>query len=297
MGLRESLEAGRFVVTVEIDPPKGTDISHMTEMAEKLVGLVDAANVTDNQLSVMRLSPLASAYVVKQCGIEPVMQLTCRDRNRLALQSDLLAASVLGIRNVLALTGDFTTQGDHPDAKPVFDLDSVQLVSVIKRLNSGQDLVGNQLKGNTDFLIGVAANPGAEPAALHLMKLNKKIAAGANFIQTQAVYDVGAFKGFLEKVDPEVKVLAGVVPLRSFKMANFMHNNIPGMSIPKPILARMEGAAKPAEEGMNIAVELIERLRGVSAGVHIMAVGMQRHLPTILERAGFVQERAAGRLR
>lgn len=287
MGLRESLEAGKFAVTVELAPPKGTDISRMRETVEGLAGWVDAANVTDNQRAVMRLSPLGACHLVKEWGLEPIMQMTCRDRNRLAIQSDLLAAYALGIHNILAMTGDFVTMGDHPSSKPVFDLDSVQLIATIAALNQGHDLAGNDLSGRPNFFLGAVATPGAQPIALHLMKLRKKIAAGAQFIQTQAVYDVQEFKEFRQSLDSQVKVLAGIVPLRSAKMAHFMNENVPGIRVPAGLIARMEEAPKAIDEGIKIAVELIQEFREVCDGVHIMAIGMERYLPAILEQAGF----------
>ncbi len=289
MGLRESLESGKFAVTVELAPPKGTDISRMRETVESLAGWVDAANVTDNQRAVMRLSPLGACHLVQEWGLDSIMQMTCRDRNRLALQSDLLAADALGIHNILAMTGDFVTMGDHPNAKPVFDLDSVQLVATVAALNQGHDLAGNELSGKPNFFLGAVATPGAQPIPLHLMKLRKKIAAGAQFIQTQGVYNIEDFKAFRASLDSPVKVLAGIIPLRSARMASFMNENIPGIRVPQEIITRMEQAPKAIEEGIKIAVEIIEGLRGVCDGVHIMAIGMERYLPTILEQAGFTR--------
>ncbi|MBI2304685.1 MAG: methylenetetrahydrofolate reductase [Chloroflexi bacterium] len=287
MTFQERLESGKFVVTTEFPPPKGTDISRMQQIATAVAGWVDAANVTDNQRAVVRLSPLGAAHILQGWGIEPIMQMTCRDRNRLAIQSDLLSAAALGITNVLAMTGDYITMGDHPTAKAVFDLDSVQLVSIIHGLNGGHDLVGNALDGAPNFFIGVVANPGVNPVALQVLKLKKKIQAGARFIQTQAIYDVPTFKEFMSMLDPDVKVIAGVIPLRSVRMATFMNENVPGIKVPPSLMARMESAAKPQDEGISIAVELLQQLREVCAGVHVMAIGMERYVPTILEMAGF----------
>jgi 5,10-methylenetetrahydrofolate reductase len=220
MGLKESLESGKFVVTSEIGPFKGTEVNGIMKDAELMNGSVDAVNVTDLQSSVMRLGSLATCHLLKDRGLEPVFQMTCRDRNRLALQSDLLSASVLGIENVLALTGDYTTLGDHPDARPVFDLDSIQLLWVIDKLQQGQDMVGNELRGTPKFFPGAAVKPIAEPIEPQIAKMEKKVEAGAKFFQTQAVYDLSAFERFMKKVEHlKVPVLAGIILLKSAGMA------------------------------------------------------------------------------
>jgi 5,10-methylenetetrahydrofolate reductase len=287
MGLRQSLESGKFAVTVEVAPPKGTEIAEMREVVEAIAGKVDAANVTDNQRAVMRLCPLAACSLLKEWGVDPVLQVTCRDRNRLALQSDLLGAWALGTENVLAMTGDYVTMGDHPEAKPVFDLDSVQLIAAIQTLKDGNDLAGNELEGSPDFYLGAVAHPASEPRGLQQMKLRKKVAAGAQFIQTQAIYDADIFKEFMKGVPDGVKVMAGLVPLRSARAARFMNENVPGIVVPDELIERMEGAEKKVTEGINITVELIDQLRNVCDGVHIMAIGMEKRLPEILEKAGF----------
>lgn len=290
MSLRSLLEAGKFTVTVEVGPLKGTDTNEIDEVAEVLQGKVNAVNVTDQQSSVMRLGSMATCHLLKDKGHEPILQMTCRDRNRLAIQSDLLNAWVLGIENVLALTGDLPTLGDHPEAKPVYDLDSVQLLWVIQRLNEGYDIAGNELQGKPDFLAGAVVNPGAETEAafeLQLIKMEKKIGAGAKFFQTQAVFDVASFEKFARRAEQyKVPILAGIIPLKSAGMARFMNNNISGISVPDEIVKRMAQTDDRAKTGVEIAAGTIKELRGMCHGVHIMAMGWEKRVPQILETAG-----------
>jgi 5,10-methylenetetrahydrofolate reductase len=290
MSLKSSLEAGKFVITAEIGPLKGTDTTEVEEAAELLQGRVNAANVTDQQSSVMRLGSLAVCHLLKDKGLEPVLQLTCRDRNRLALQSDLLSACMLGIENVLAITGDLPSLGDHPQAKPVYDLDSVQLLWVIKRLNEGYDMVGNELKGKTSFFPGAVVTPMADTEAkreLQLIKMEKKIAVGAKFFQTQAVYDVDSFVNFMKRVEGfNIPVLAGIIPLKSVGMARFMNKNVAGVFVPEELIEEMAKAEDRTATGIDIAAKLIKELKGVCHGVHIMAIGWEKKVPAILDAAG-----------
>jgi len=290
MSLQPLLEAGKFVVTAEIGPLKGTDTAEIKEVAELLRGRLDATNVTDQQSSVMRLGSLATCHLLKEFGLDPVFQMTCRDRNRLALQSDLLSAHVLGIENVLAITGDLPSLGDHPQAKPVFDLDSVQLLWVIKRLNEGYDMVGSELEGKTNFFPGAVVNPGADTEAtfeLQLIKMEKKIMAGARFFQTQAVYDTDAFAKFMKRVKGfKVPILVGVIPLKSVGMARFMNRNVAGVFVPEELIGKMAEAEDKARTGIEIAANLIKELKGMCQGVHIMAIGWERKVPAILDAAG-----------
>ena len=290
MNLKSSLEAGKFVVTAEIGPLKGTDTSEIEEAAGLLKGRVDAANVTDQQSSVMRLGSLAVCHLLKRKGLEPVLQLTCRDRNRLALQSDLLSACMLGIENVLSITGDLPSLGDHPQAKLVYDLDSVQLLWVIKRLNEGYDMVGNELKGKTDFFPGAVVTPMADTEAkreLQLIKMEKKIAVGAKFFQTQAVYDVDSFAKFMKRVEGfNIPILAGIIPLKSAGMARFMNKNVAGVFVPEGLIDEMSKAEDKAATGIDIAAKLIKELKGICHGVHIMAIGWEKKVPLILDAAG-----------
>ncbi|MCX5711173.1 MAG: methylenetetrahydrofolate reductase, partial [Candidatus Omnitrophica bacterium] len=232
MTFQEKIQANKFLVTSEIGPPKGIETKKLLEDAELIRGRVDGINVTDLQSSVMRLGSLVVCSVLKQAGFEPIFQMTCRDRNRLALQSDLLSAASLGIENVLILTGDHTTMGDHPEAKPVFDLDSVQLLQVARKLESGVDMKGNKLDGAfPKFCLGAVVNPGADPLEPQLMKMEKKIAAGAQFFQTQAVYDLKSFENFVSKTRHlKVPVMAGIVLLKSAGMARFMNKNVAGVT-------------------------------------------------------------------
>lgn len=290
MSLQSVLESGKYVVTAEVGPQKGTDTSELMEVAELLKGKVDAANVTDQQSSVMRLGSLTVAHLMLEKGLEPVFQMTCRDRNRIALQSDLLSASVLGIKNVLAITGDLPQLGDHPQAKAVYDLDSVQLLQVINKLNSGFDMNGNPLKGKTDLYPGAVVNPGANTETslnFQLLKMEKKINAGARFFQTQAVYEVDKFYSFMKKVDNfRVPVLAGIIPLKSVGMARFMNKNVAGVFVPEALIKKMADAKDKTQMGIQIAADLIKELKGVCQGVHIMAIGWEKKVPEILAAAG-----------
>ncbi len=290
MSLRSCLAEGKFVVTAEVGPLKGTDTTEVNEVAELLRGKIDAANVTDQQSSVMRLGSLVTCHLMIQKGLEPIFQMTCRDRNRIALQSDLLSASVLGVKNVLAITGDLPKMGDHPDAKPVYDLDSVQLLWVINRLNEGKDMVGNELKGKPDFFPGAVVNPGADSEAsfeLQVLKMEKKIAVGAKFFQTQAVYDPKAFARFMKRVEKfNVPVLAGIIPLKSAGMARFMNKNVAGVFVPEDLIDRMSKVQDKMATGIEIAADLIKQLKGMCQGVHIMAIGWEKKVPAILQAAG-----------
>jgi len=286
MGFQESLAAGKFVITSEIGPPKGTHIQEMLADAELLRGRVDAINVTDLQSSVMRLGSLAVCHLLREKGLEPIFQVTCRDRNRLALQADLLSASILGIKNVLALTGDYASLGDHPQAKPVFDLDSVSLLKVIKTLEGGTDMVGNALQGAPKFYPGAVVNPGGNPVEAQIIKMEKKIKAGATFFQTQAVYDAGAFETFMKKVAPfKVPVLAGIILLKSAGMARFMNKNVAGVFVPEPLIQKMAKAEDRVKTSIEIGAELIRSLKGMCQGVHIMPIGWESKVPGLLDAA------------
>ncbi len=290
MSLQPLFEAGKFVITTEVGPPKGTDVSEMEEVAELLRGKIDAANVTDQQSSVMRLGSLPVCHLLKDKGIDPVFQITCRDRNRLALQSDLLSAYVLGVENVLAITGDLPALGDHPQAKPVYDLDSVQLLKVIMKLNEGHDMAGNELKGKPNFFPGAVVNPGANTEAaleLQLMKMEKKIEAGARFFQTQAIYEPNAFAKFMKRVEGfNVPVLAGIIPLKSAGMARFMNRNVAGVFVPEELIEKMTTTEDKVQTGIEIAADIIKDLKDMCQGVHIMAIGWEKRVPAVLQAAG-----------
>lgn len=290
MSLESLLEAGKFVITAEVGPLKGTDTTEIREVAQLLQGKVDAANVTDQQSSVMRLGSLATCHLLKEEGLDPVFQVTCRDRNRLALQSDLLSASVLGIENVLAITGDLPTLGDHPQAKPVYDVDSVQLLWIIQRLNQGYDMVGNELKGKPNFFPGAVVNPGADTEAafeLQLMKMEKKIEVGAKFFQTQAIFNVDTFAKFMKRVEGfNTPILAGIIPLKSAGMARFMNKNVAGVSVPEELIDQMSKTEDKVQTGIEIAANLIKQLKGMCQGVHIMPIGWEKKVPAILDATG-----------
>lgn len=285
----KTLNSGKFTVTCEIGPPKGAEIEEIEEAAEYLRDVADGINITDLQSSVMRLGSLTTCHFIKQMGMDPIFQITCRDRNRLALQSDLLSASVLGIRNVLALTGDYTTIGDHPQAEPVFDLDSVQLLWAIKKLEEGFDLSGKELTQKPSFFKGAVVNPGADTEAsyeLQIIKMKKKIDQGAQFFQTQAIYDTEVFKRFMERIRSEnidIPVLAGIILLKSEKMANYMNKFVPGVSVPESIIKKMESTNDKVSMCIEIASGLIEEVKPYCAGVHIQALGWEKHVPAVVK--------------
>jgi methylenetetrahydrofolate reductase (NADPH) len=288
--LKQAFESGKFVITAEAGPLKGIDVTEVEEIAKLLKGKVDAVNVTDQQSSVMRLGSLAVSHLLTGWGVEPIYQLTCRDRNRIALQSDLLSAAVLGIQNVMALTGDLPSSGDHPQAKPVYDLDSVSLLKVIQGLNDGKDMMGNELKGKTDLFAGAVVNPGADTEAayeLQILKMEKKIAAGAKFFQTQAVYDPNTFAKFMKRIEQyKIPVLAGVIPLKSAGMAKYMNKSVAGVNVPQAMIDKITKAEDKAKTGVEMCGELIKQLKGMCQGVHIMAIGWEKKVPQIIETAG-----------
>jgi len=287
MNFCEKIRSGKFIVTSEIGPPKGIDVNEILENAYLVKGRVDAVNVTDLQSSVLRLGSLAVCHLLKNRGIEPIMQMTCRDRNRLALQSDLLSAAVLGIENVLVLTGDYPSAGDHPEAKPVFDLGSVELLDVIKGLQAGFDMKGNLLKGTPKFCVGAVVNPGADPLEPEIIKMEKKIEAGALFFQTQAVYDIELFKRFLDASKHlKTTILAGIVLLKSAGMARFMNKNVAGIFVPEGIIKDMEGTRDKSAKSIEIAARLIRELKPLCQGIHIMSIGWDRKVPLVLDAAG-----------
>jgi 5,10-methylenetetrahydrofolate reductase len=286
MKLTELFQQGKFAITSENGPPKGTDVAEMLENAELMRGRVDAMNVTDQQSSVMRLGSLAACALLKQRGIEPIFQVTCRDRNRIALQSDLLSAAVLGIENVLCLTGDYVGMGDHPDAKPVFDLDSVSLLETVRRLQNGHDLANEELKGSPSFCVGAVVAPAADPVEPQIIKMEKKVKAGAQFFQTQAVYDSKAFESFMNRVKHlNVAVMVGIVLLRSAGMARYMNKNVAGIHVPDALIEEMDKAEDRTKKGVEIAARLIREMKGMCQGVHIMAIGTEKLVPAILDAA------------
>ncbi len=287
---KEALESGKFVVTSEVAPPKGTNVEKMLHHVELLKHKVDGMNITDHQSSVMRFPSLGGALLVKEMGGEPILQMTCRDRNRLALQADLLFASSRGINNVLCLTGDSVLFGDHKEAKSVFDLESSQLLATIRLMEKGEDLGGNKLDGVVSFCAGAIVTAEANPIEPQLIKFEKKIDAGAEFIQTQAVYDLDNFKNFMDYARQfPVKILAGIILLTSAPMARFMNKNVAGVMVPQELIDEMEAAPKgrKLDKGIEIAGRMIKRIKDekMCDGVHIMAIGKEEVVPDIMSAA------------
>jgi 5,10-methylenetetrahydrofolate reductase len=280
--LSQALAGAEFVVTAEIAPPKGTDVAPALATACAFAG-VTAVNVTDNQGANMRMSPLAVAALLVRQGIEPILQLTCRDRNRLALQSDLLGAAALGVENILILSGDHARFGDHPGAKSVFDLDSVQLLQVVDGLMVGRNMAGKPLAGVPRFFVGAAVTPEAEPFELMFQKFAKKVENGARFFQTQAVFDTQKLERFMAEARPlGVPVLLGVLLLKNARMARFLNDNIPGVRVPASLVERLEQSAHPLDEGVAIAREMVAAARRHCQGVHLMTLGCEERIPEIL---------------
>ncbi len=288
MNFQEKINSGKFLVTSEVGPPKGIETRQILEDAELIRSRVDAINVTDLQSSVMRLGSLAVCVLLKQNGFEPVFQVTCRDRNRLALQSDLLSAASFGIGNVLVLTGDHPVLGDHPEAKAVFDLDSVQLLQVAKKLEAGIDMKGNKLIGAAPkFCLGAVVNPGADPLEPQIIKMEKKIEAGAQFFQTQAVYDVRVFEKFLKQTAHlKTKIMAGIVLLKSAGMARYMNKNVAGVSVPDDLIKEMEAAKDKVATSVEISARLIKELKPMCQGIHLMPIGWDKVVGRVLDASG-----------
>jgi len=285
--LSQALKSGKFVVTAEVGPPKGVDIKEMLDDAELFRGRVDAINVTDQQSSVMRLGSLSTCRLLKERGFETVFQMTCRDRNRIALESDLLSAYVMGIENVLCLTGDYVSLGDHPEAKPVFDLDSVSLLETATQLQQGRDLAGKELKGSPKFFLGAVVTPGADPLEPQVIKMEKKVRVGAQFFQTQAVYEPEEFERFMEQIKHlDVPVLVGIVLLKSAGMARFMNRNVAGVHVPDNLIEEMDKAENKQQKSIEIAARLIKDMKDLCQGVHIMAIGWEKVVPAVLDAAG-----------
>ena len=290
--LKQRIDAGDFVITCELTPPKGTDLVPLFEKAELLRNLVHAFNLTESHSARMAMEPTAVAHLLLDRGIEPIVQMTSRDKNRIAIQAGMLGAAALGVPNLVFMGGDPPKYGDHPDAKPVFDLFASQLLETVNALKSGTDLTGNALKGTPDFCVGAVVNPGASDPEAEIENMHRKIEAGASFLQTQAVYNIGEFVGFLDKAGKvEVPVLAGVIPIKSIKMAQYMNDRVPGINIPDHVIERIaeQGNDKEriAETSIQISADLVRELRQVAGGLHIMAIGWEDKIPQILDRAGF----------
>jgi len=292
--LEKVLEAGAFAVTAELGPPKGADPQVIIDKAGILKGHADAVNITDNQTAIARMSSMAAAKLVIEQGLEPIMQMTCRDRNRLAMQADILGAASLGVRNLLCLTGDHQSFGNHPKSKGVYDLDSVTLIKMVKEMRDVPAFqCGEEITKAPELLIGAAANPYADPFPFRAIRLAKKVDAGIDFVQTQIIYNVDKFEQFMAQcrelgVTERCRILAGVAPLKSAGMAKYMKSRVDGMDVPDDVVERMSAAEDAQDEGMNICVDVINRVREVEgvAGVHIMAVEWEEAVPEITSRAG-----------
>jgi 5,10-methylenetetrahydrofolate reductase len=289
----EKLSSEKFLITTEIGPPKGADTTEMVHHIKLLKDRVDAINITDHQSSVMRFPSLGGCLLVKEHGGEAILQMTCRDRNRLALQADLLFAYSRGITNILCLTGDSIDVGDHKDAKPVFDADSVQLIKMIRTMESGTDVEGNELKGIPQFCVGASVHPEADFIEPQLIKFEKKVSAGAQFFQTQGVFDLTSLRRFMQYASQfDVKILAGIIVMASARMAKYMNNNVPGIVVPQVTIDELSTAekGKGLQKGIEIAAQLIRTIReeSICHGVHVMAVGNEGIVPDILDAAEIV---------
>ncbi|MCG8471233.1 MAG: methylenetetrahydrofolate reductase [Desulfobacterales bacterium] len=294
--LEKILRAGHFAFTGELGPPRGSNVAHVKEKAEHLVGYVDAVNITDNQTAMVRMSSWAAALIVKELGLEPNYQMVCRDRNRLAMQADILGASALGIRNMLCLSGDHQMFGDHPHAKGVFDIDSTQLINMVQQMrDEGKFLSGEEIDEAPKMFIGAAANPFAEPFEWRVHRLAKKVEAGVDFIQTQCVYNMEKMREYMKRavdmgLTEKAYILPGITPMKSVGMAKYMKNKVPGIEVPDEVIKRLQGAekGKVAEEGIKIACEQIEEFKEMEgvAGIHLMAIEWEHKVPEIAKRAG-----------
>ena len=280
--LEKVLTAGEFAVTAELGPPQNANPEAVKKKAQHCIGNVEGANITDNQTAIVRMSSIAAGAIALSCGVEPIIQMVCRDRNRLAMQADILGAAALGIQNLLCLSGDHQTFGNHPDAKNVYDVDSMQLIAMVRKMRDDkQFLCGDEIKEHEPKLfIGAVANPFADPFEFRVMRLAKKIDAGADFIQTQCIFDMKKFADWMKMVVDEglhkkTYILAGLTPVRSHKALKYMKNNVAGMSIPDELITRMESAEDPKEEGVKICVEMIEQIKSMEgvSGIHLMPIG------------------------
>ena len=286
----ETLESGKFVVTTELTPPKGTDARELVRKAESLRNWVDAFNITDSAGGIMTMAPIAPAKMLRDLDIEPIMQMTASARNRMAIQSDMLAASALGIRTMLFMGGDPPGTGDHPDAKPVFDLDAISLLSTAATLSAGKDLAGGNLKGAPNLLPGAVANPGSTDLDRELKRMQEKVDAGAKFFQTQAVYEVASFERFMDGAKGmNVPVIAGYIILKSGDMARRLNATLPGVHVPESLIEQLDAASDKGAKSIELAGKTIAELMSVAHGVHIMALGWENRSPDLLASAGIVE--------
>ncbi len=288
MAFKDNLQKNKFIITAELFPPKGVNIDSFLKKADILAQVVDAINVTDNQRASMRVGSLAMCRLLRDRGIETIMQMTCRDRNRIALQSDLLSANVLGLNNILILSGDHPNVGEYAGTKTVYDLDTIQLIKTARLLETGVDFAGKKLNGSPKFCLGAVANPTAAPIELQILMLEKKVESGIEFVQTQTVFDVVQYREFFEKTkNLKVRILPGVSVIKSVAFMDFL-KKLPGVNIPQTIQERIISAKDPFQEGLNICAETIKELKVFTSGVHIMAIGIEEYIPEILKRAGLI---------
>jgi 5,10-methylenetetrahydrofolate reductase len=282
----QKIREGKFVVTSELTPPKGTDLADLVAKADALKSFVDAVNLTDSPRARMTVEPKSVGHLLLDRGVEPIIQMTARDRNRIAIQSDLLGGAVLGLKNYIFMAGDAPTQGDHQDARGVYDWNATEMLNAAQDLNRGYDAAGCQLKGGVQLFVGATANPGAENLSAEVDNVKRKIDAGAQFLQTQALYDASILEKFLAAVKPhDVAILAGVIPLKSLKMATWLNTNVPGIKVPDALLKEIAAAIDPDQEvamGIDIAVRIIREVKSLCAGVHIMAMGWEQHIPSMV---------------
>ena len=288
--ITELVGSGRFVVTSELTPPKGLDLAPMLEAARSLAGFVDAFNLTDSHNARMSMAPIGAARRLLDEGIEPILQMTARDRNRIALQADMLAAAALGVSNVVLMTGDAPAHGDHPDAKAVFDLGSVAIIEAVRGLNEGRDLMGNALRGAPNLCIGAVVNPGNPNLDDEMARMAAKVEAGARFFQTQAVYDVAAFERFARRLDRfegvGVAIIAGVIPIKSVRMARYLNENVPGIEVPDTLIEEIAQSRDLDATSTSIAARTIAGLESLCQGVHLMTLGREALVPAIVGQAG-----------
>jgi 5,10-methylenetetrahydrofolate reductase len=286
----ESLSSGRFIVTAELNPPKGTDLSDLMKKAESLRGWIDAFNLTDSASAVMTMAPIGAAVALKQAGFEPIVQLTGRDRNRIAIQGDMLAGASLGVSTIVCMGGDPPGAGDHPDAKPVFDFDTIALLKAAKSMNSGTDFMGKQLRGAPHYTIGAVCNPGAPELDKEIARMKEKVDEGAEFFQTQAVYEPEVFAKFMDRAGAFGKpVIAGFIILKSGDMARRLNETLPGVHVPEALIAEMDAAEDKSARSIEIAGRIITAIKPMCQGVHIMAIGWESRIPAILQAAGISQ--------
>ena len=288
--ITDLVRSGRFIVTSELTTPKGLDLAPLLDAARRLAGFVDAFNLTDSHNARMSMAPVGAARRLLDEGIEPILQMTARDRNRIAIQADLLAAAALGVSNVVLMTGDAPSHGDHPDAKAVFDLGSVEIIETVRGLNEGRDRAGNALRGAPDLCIGAVVNPGHPDLDGEMERMAAKVAAGARFFQTQAVYDIGAFDRFARRLERfeglGVSVIAGVIPIKSVRMARYLNENVPGIDVPEALIEEIAGSQNVDATSTAIAARTITGLEPLCQGVHLMTLGREDLIPAIVERAG-----------